>query len=556
VDQAWLKSQILTARQSAKTPTENAAAAFLRSIPQGASLTEYLLTSPDAFGISTATPAQRAVCRVLDGVPLGELAQHPDVQALLGFEEGEPHELPAKQPDEVCFLAAIRCAKTITALAKALGMALTVDVSGIKPSETVRVPIVSLTLDKANESHATLSGVMTSSPMLKPLLIGNPTAGSFTVMHPSGRAVEIAIAAGKKAGGSLIGIWLAGVVFDEAPRMDGAEDAVVNLDHARQASIGRILNGGQTLMIGSPWAPHGPVYDLVQQAWGEPTDRTVVLRGTGPMLNPVLWTPDRCAKLLETNEAAYQTDVAAEFTAAEGGLVSLSVVRRNTRADDGEDLPRNVRAQYFAAMDPSDGTEEGNPWTLVVVERATVVVPVTSPDDEPALAATGAPITRIRNRFSVVAVREWRGMRPADVVKEAAQACARYGVREADTDQHAGAALQDLAKIVGFSLRIVPWTSANRTQAYTDMATLAAENLIEFHPNKEFQRDLLSVRKRKTQRGYTIVLPRMGGGRHCDFAPALAAAIAKAGSAAQRLEDIGGAGTGTRWGSNPGRGFG
>jgi hypothetical protein len=36
-------------------------------------MTEALLTSPEAFGLTTATPLQRAICRVSDGVPIGDL---------------------------------------------------------------------------------------------------------------------------------------------------------------------------------------------------------------------------------------------------------------------------------------------------------------------------------------------------------------------------------------------------------------------------------------------------------------------------------------------------
>jgi hypothetical protein len=51
--------------------------------------------------------------------------------------------------------------------------------------------------------------------------------------------------------------------------MAGQEDGVVNLDDARSAVLGRILPGSQLLYIGSPWAPFGPVYSMVQEFWGK-----------------------------------------------------------------------------------------------------------------------------------------------------------------------------------------------------------------------------------------------------------------------------------------------
>jgi hypothetical protein len=522
VSQAWLRKNLAQVR--AQRSTEHP---LLKHAQGGASLTEYLLTSPDAFGVETATPAQRAICRILDGVPLGELAEHPDVLALVGGNDAVD-ALPNQrnvQPVEFCLLAAIRAAKTFTACAAAIRMAMTVDVSGVGKGETVRVPITSLTLDKATDAFRILSQKVSASKVLSQLIVEEPKAASILLRHPSGRPIEIAIAAGKKAGGSIVGIWLAGAVFDEAPRMNGADDAVVNLDHARTATLGRLLPGAQALYIGSPWAPYGPVYDMVQQGWAKPDQRRVVLRGTGPMLNPVWWTPERCAELLLTpdGEASYQTDVLGEFADPEAGLIPLAQLKQYTRKESG-DIPRQPRAQYCAAIDPSDGTEHGNPWTLVVVERATVVVPIPSVEGDDA-TEEGATVTRIANRFSVVAVREWRGKRPAEVVAEVAQVCRSYGLERAVTDQFAGAALADIARAEGFELKVVPWTSTRKVQAFTNLATLIAEGLVELHPDPQFQRDILSVRKRKTQQGVAIVFPHMGGGRHCDYAPALASAV-------------------------------
>jgi hypothetical protein len=37
----------------------------------------------------------------------------------------------------------------------------------------------------------------------------------------------------RQAGGSLVAHWSAGVIFDEAPRMSGSDNAIVNLDDAQ-----------------------------------------------------------------------------------------------------------------------------------------------------------------------------------------------------------------------------------------------------------------------------------------------------------------------------------
>lgn len=499
---------------------------MLGGVSPGGSVTEFLLTSPEAFAITSATPAQRAICRILDGVPLAELLSHPDVIALIGGERALA-TLPSEsghKPSEVCILAAIRAAKTIIACCAAVRMALTVDVSAVLPGETVRVSLVSLKLEIARVAHRLLAVTLEKSKALRGLLAREPAGDSLWIVHPSGRTVEVRVTAGSKAGGGLVADWSAGAVFDEAPRMDGASEAVVNLDDARTAVLGRLLPGAQALYIGSPWAPFGPVFDMVQEGEGKPSGARVVLRGTGPMLNPTWWTPERCDDLRKRDPVAYQTDVLGEFATPDSGLVNPEAQKRNTRRTPG-DLPMVLHGRYAAALDPSEGSQHGNPWTLVIVQREQRAMPASKPDGSPLFDQQGNRATRPGPYIRVACVREYRGMRPEQVLEDVARVCRGYGLTKATTDQYAGAANADLAKRYGLLLDVVPWTGPRKVQAYTNLATLVETDAIELHADPQFGRDLASVRKRTTQQGVAIDLPRMGGGRHCDYAPSVAAAV-------------------------------
>ena len=230
---------------------------------------EGLLTSPDAFGITTASPLQRAVCRMLDGLPLADLAAHPDVISAFGGREAVAALPVGAPPREVCICAPIRSCKTILSLCVAIRSSQSVDVSGLVSGEIPRFTLMSVRLDNVQAAFNPLCGVM-GKPALRSLLIDAPTADSMLIRHPSGRPMEIACVAGSRAGAGLISRWSFGVAFDEAPRMIGQEDGVVNLDDARSAVMGRLLPGAQILYVGSPWAPWGPVYEMVQEHWGKP----------------------------------------------------------------------------------------------------------------------------------------------------------------------------------------------------------------------------------------------------------------------------------------------
>jgi hypothetical protein len=476
--------------------------------------TEELLTSSVGFGIATASAAQRAVCRILDGEPLAELASHPDVLELVGGLEALAL-LPSERgvaPTEAVFLASIRSAKTIIACAAAIRSTQTVDVSRLGPGEVPRVSLVSLKLDTSVVAFRLLEGTIAASPVLKRLLVKDKsTSDTLTIRHPSGRSIEIACVAGSKAGGGLVARWCAGVIFDEAPRMSAAADGVVNLGDSRTAILGRLLPGAQALYIGSPWAPHGDVYDMVEQHWQKPTDHLVVLRGTGPTLNPVWWTPERCRKLEAQDPVAYRTDVLGEFADPESGLLNPLAIERSTR-DYPIELPRDRDASYTAAVDPSEGSAGGNGFSCLIVERSKDKV-----DELP--------------RFKVALFREWRGRNPAECWKEIAACCASYGLNTAVTDQYAASANSDLAKLHGLYLTVDKATGVSKLEDYTNLATLIHNDRVELSPDPILRRDLLSVKRRITQEGTRIVLPRTGDGRHADGASALCAAL-KHGSAA------------------------
>ena len=470
--------------------------------------TESLITDRAGFGIVTASPAQRAACRIIDGHPLEELAAHPDVIELVGGVEALESLCSQRglMPTEVVFLASIRSLKTIIACAAAVRASQTVDVSKLGPGEIPRINIVSLKLDTSAVAHRILVDTMRASPLLSRLLI-DVTADTVTVRHPSGRPIEIACIAAAKAAAGLVARWIALNVFDEAPRMADATDAVVNLDHQRSATLGRLLPGGQNLYIGSPWAPFGTIYDLVQLWWAKPTENIVVLRGTGPMLNPSWWTAARCARVEAQDPVAYLTDVLGQFADPESGLLSPAAVQRNERESPIE-LPPNPQATYIGATDPSEGGASNNGFAACVVE------------------VVSCGVSEVQ-KYRVAASREWRGLRPEEAWEQIAELFKSYRIASAYTDQYAAAANVDLARRYGLSLEVDRATASSKLESFTNLATLIHSDVIELPPGL-LRRDLLSVRKRMTQTGATIVLPRSNDGRHADGASCLAMAMSHA----------------------------
>jgi len=465
--------------------------------------TEKLLVSPMGFDLASASPVQLARARIGDGLPLGELAQDPDVQAMIGGPDALA-SLPSEfgiRPAMVVDLSSIRSAKTMIAVCRALLATQIVDVSGLKVGEVPRVILVSLKLSRARVAFRMLRALLSERPALRPLFI-EIVGDSIFVRHPSGRPIEIACVATGRAAGGFVGDWCAGLIADEAPRMIGREEGVANLSDILSAIRGRLLPGAQMQLIGSPHAPSGPVYDLAMQHFGRPTADIVVLRSNGPQNNPGHFTPEFCRGLELQDPTAYQTDVLGNFSAPEVSLLNPEAVQRNVRQGQLE-VPY-VPGSYSAAIDPSDA-QGGNGFTLVIIR-------LQKPPGQP------------RN-YSVVLAREWRVGGPDHVLKEVALLCAKYHLRTAVCDGYSGASNVSLAKRYGLGLLVEHSSSAETVDRCTSLQTLIHEDLISLPPNATLIADLLGIRRRATANGFSIQYPRTQDGRHADYIPALLSAL-------------------------------
>ena len=477
---------------------------------------EDLFTSERGMGLVTATPVQRAICRIAEGRPLGELANNPDVATAMGLSQpalldysGQAHE----PPRELVLVSGIRTAKSLLASAIAIWASQTCNIDHLRAGEIPRFSIVSLNKDLANVVLNHLMGSILASESLMHMVYdqkaakkwmenGRPGSDFVMLKHPSGKPVQIMVVSGKRAGGSLVARWSAGVVFDEASRMVGASEGVVNLDDSRAAVLGRLLPGAQIISIGSPWAPMGPVYQACQDSYGKPTRERVFIKAPGPLLNPYWWTPERCERLRAADPTAHRTDVLAEFADVEESLLS-AFIDSSTREEPME-LPYVEGAEYICALDPAT---RGNAWTMVIS-------------------------TREGSKKRVAMCKQWQGssiepLRPREVLQDIAECCEKYRITWAYTDQFAADALKDLAEDMGLELVCEEWTRENKVNLFLELRAEMQQGLIEIPPDHLLIKDLRLVKRRVTQTGVAIVFPQTGDKRHCDYAPALAKSISR-----------------------------
>lgn len=471
------------------SPPSHDALPAIRDVKMWESL-EAMVEGLDGWGIPVS-PVQRAICRVLEGRPLGDLAEVPEVARSVRYS--------GERPVETVILAGIRSGKSLLSSAAIVWWALTCDATRLQPGERFRAAILSVEIDTAAATFSHLRAVVERQPSLAARLVGQPREfprRELVLRRDDGREVEIVVVAGKRAGSSLVARWFAGVVFDEAPRMPSEEDAhSVNIEESRYAVLGRILPGGGIIYCGSPHQPAGLVYSLVEDA--EPSPERAIVRATGPDIAPWEWTPDRCAALERISARAYRTDVLCQWTEAEESMFALGALEACQYDAEGEPPVEGV--SYVAAIDPASRSDA---WTLVVV------------------GATG------EDELTVAHASQWRQRRPAECIADMSPILRRYRLDWALTDQWSADALIDLAAQRGIGLVSIAWTAERWLETVASLRTLVAERRLRIPRCHDLVRDLCGVRRRAVpgSAGWAVELPRIAG-RHCDFVPALGLAV-------------------------------
>lgn len=464
---------------------------------------------------------QRAVCRAMDGIsfvleedaecvgldckiityPAGfDLWDLPEVQAAFGH--GRP---PETQPAMFAHISAIRGAKSMTAAAKAIQMVQTVDFSHLGPGDLPMLAILAPNKDAAEQTWNHVFGALNQSDELRALISRKPRGRSAWIYHPSGRDAEVVVRALSAMGTGLTTRWLVGAIWDEGPRMVGAKEGQKNLDESLTAAEGRVLEGGQLLIIGSPARPYGPVYDMYTEHFGKPTEDKVICKARGDFLNPVKWTPKEQAKLLRRNPDAHRTDFLAEFSDPQDAFIPSNAIERNRRLDP-EELPFDPSCSYVAAMDPSG---RANAYTFIVLARK--------------------PSTDLRARYTVACAKQWRlpahrqkgeFLNTGAILAEIKDKLNSYGLYEVHTDQYAPEVFVTLGDMLGIDVIPHDFDEHMRREGAQAIRVGLEEDRLELAPDHYLREDLVRLQKRITSNGVGVHMPNVGG-RHCDFFPAL-----------------------------------
>jgi hypothetical protein len=523
---------------------------------------EAIVTFHNGLGLTTATPLQRAICRIADGTPLGDLATHPDVLEAVGLVD----LLWPGQPDELTVLGPSRTAKSTIAAGMAIRATQTVDLSLVKMDGLPPCyPIISLDKEKAGSVYGVVKNALEGP--YQHLCVRDPVTerdggGHALVRHPSGRGVEIRVTATKAQGAAVISRWLIGLTIDEAARMQGT-GAVINLPETLTAARDRVLPGAQIMLISSKWAPFGPVYEACEEHGGRPCrEKSIVVIGAqgceAPKLNPSYYTPARMADIKAKDPSAYLVATNRWQAPAENPF-DLELLKRLARpavecscdarqraglpsatgalACPHNDSPPHPRQHYLAVIDPAS---KGNAWALLVLTVRELRSGATTIESLAAQMTAGATSIMLEAgdvvgyRDSIVLARQWQGSPAAPLDsdgmwREIADLLRPYRCSQCISDEWAAEEHRALALRHGIYLSPYPTTrqgSVDSLKGIEVALNATAENhydcrSLELHPCTALIGDLSRTERRVTQAGVSVHYPKTPDGRHCDFAACL-----------------------------------
>jgi hypothetical protein len=519
---------------------------------------ETYLTDPLYFGLETATELQRAKCRIVTGLPLGILAKRADVLEMCGGKVPSY----AESAREILDISAIRIGKSLFAAALILWLSQTVDLSGTRPSDIVRIFVVALKIGGTEAVLKHLMDSMLTKPALRELLVDEPkeitlgtikTSGLRIRQQSSGKTIEVVPIPLDRAGGSAVSVYCAGVVVDEYPRMIGAEDGVRNVEHFHEAVVGRLLPGAVYLATGSPWQPYGPAYDNTIKFFGKPSEDLIVLRTSAKPFIDIApaWTKSKGKYphevLQRTSPLAYKTDFLAEFADGEQAVFPAQAIEdawnrpQAPNAEYGKPAifadPSALRHDYWAAMvagwvhpvsTPEDIYECQVMGDVIVPGPPGQVVQGRSGWIRILEDANGSPIPRrdgkgLKPWLEVYEIVSWdkaSGARGLDLIKAVGALGRKYGVEDFHFDGYEQLMISDLIRHEALRPVVHPWSSARKTEAVDHLRSLLVDRRVRLPAHDLLKGELLRFRSRASPGGaFSYIVA--GGAGHGDHASCL-----------------------------------
>lgn len=392
---------------------------------------------------------------------------------------------PAKRVKECYVIAGRRSAKSHTTAAVATYMAtIGVEMEGIasKLAPGERGFVLCIAVDRAQAAVVFnyVKGILEASPMLSGMVA---KWGAESVELTNGITIQIATNSYK----AIRGRAAVATIFDEACFYGESESASPAIELYRAAVPAMASTGGMLLVISSPWARKGLVFDKWRKHFGKNSDDVLVLKAPTRSFNPTI-PAELVEAALEDDPEGARTEWLAEWKEGVSDLLQRSVVDAAVRPEPLE-MPYQFGVNYYGFADPAGGGKDEYAMAIGHLEDDVVVV----------------DLVRARNG------------KPADITAEYAELFKAYGIRTIVTDKFAGSWAKDEFEKNDIK---VEQSAAPKSELYRDSVSRFNSGLVQLPPDATLISQFCNLERRVARNGRETIDSPPGG--HEDRANAAA----------------------------------
>ena len=381
------------------------------------------------------------------------------------FESLTGREQEALEPvEEFWGIIGRRSGKTRAAAVLAAYIAGLCDHSDLlAPGERATLPIVSASVWQAGKALQYLDGIFSNVPALAALVDGK-TTDSISL---STRVDIECVAANFRTirGGTAVAI-----IADEAAYWRNEATANPDAEILAAARPSLATTGGPLVVISSPYARRGELWNAYRRDFGTSGDRLILVAKAGSRtLNPSL-SEKVVARAYERDPSAAAAEYGAEFRTDIESFVSREAVDAAIVPDRIELQPVSG-VQYFGFVDPSGGAQDSMTLGIAHSEGEVAVLDA---------------VREVKPPFS-----------PDAVVSDFAEAFHRYHVREIIGDRWGGEFVQELFRAKGLTYTV---SERAKSEIYRELLPLLNSRRIELLDLPRLSAQLTGL-ERRTARG-------------------------------------------------------
>lgn len=468
------------------------AGAVSRLTEHPVSLEEFAI-DPQLGAFVEASPGQRLVFRLLDGLPPAGAEQRELAEEMLGRTwSGELEE--ARRI--AALIMGADAGKSVMASQLLVHRSLFAPLDGLRPGQLAWALLVGPDMRLASIPLDYAKGTVTTSDLIREELLVDPTPSAQTIRFQRGTVIGILPAT---SGGSAVrGRRFVAVVLEECAFFRDSDYRVNDVEIVR-ALRPRLLRGAQLLGISTPYRKSGWLWKLHREEFGR-SRHALVLKAPTKLMRPDKAQAD-LDRQYEEDPTAAAAELGAEFLDNAEGLLDISDLE--ACVDGGvARLAPDPRYKYAAAMDPSG--LRNDPWAFTIVGRPMGEGPV----------------------LQFIA-KAWRpGAKVADIVGEIGTLLREFGLSRVFTDQYGSEVTREHFTRAGIVVDERPFTagaSSPKTLGFKALKELVVAQRIRLLDVPEQTRELGALEvTRLSGGGERIAAP---GRLHDDRACALALAV-------------------------------